>query len=137
MSGRGLFRRRNFLDTWRHVEVRRDSDIKRGVVTCVSVGFCAGCGAERFIDPGDSSSWICDCGAVLKYHICKPWEHVFIRLRFKEGAQEYIGQEELDDLGLRGWEAYSIVPISDGSFQEGVTVLVGLKRVYPLLHDFG
>lgn len=137
MNGRGLFRKHNILDTWRHVEVRRDSDFRNEVLTCVSVGFCVQCGAEKFIDPGESSSWICECGSRLKYHFCRPMEHAFLRLKFQEGVPGYIGQEQLDELGLKGWEAYAIVPVENGNLEEGVTVIVALKRIYPLLHDFG
>jgi hypothetical protein len=137
MSGRSLFRKRNVIDTWRHVEIRRDSDLRKQVLTCVSVGFCAQCGAEKFIDPGESGSWICECGSLLKYYFSRPWEYAFLRLKLEEGTPEYIGQEQLDELGLRGWEAYSVIPVEQGSPEDGVTVLVALKRVYPLLHDFG
>jgi len=136
MTSRGLFKKRNLLDHWRHVEVRRDSDLKKGVFTTVSVGFCVNCGIEKFIDPADSNSWICECGAILKYHFCRPWEHAFVRLVFEQGVPEYLGQEDLDELGLKGWEAYSMVPVQNNSLEEGVTVIVGLKRIYPLLHDF-
>jgi len=108
MTSRHLFRRRNIIDTWRHVEVRRDSDLKKGVLTSATVGFCTRCGAEKFIDPGESNAWICDCGSILKYFFCRPYEYAFLHLKFEQGTDEYIGQTELDDLGLKGWEAYPI-----------------------------